>query len=97
MKQLFIATASITLLLGISGCKSTSKADSANPPPNSRANESVLEHMGNDAGAVIESAGDAIGDAGDAIGDAVDAIGKGGAAVIDSFKSDKDKSDHPGS
>jgi hypothetical protein len=90
MKQLFIATASITLLLGISGCKSTSKADSANPPPNSRANESVLEHMGNDAGTVIKSTGDVI-------GGAVDAIGKGGATVIDSFKSDKDKgkSNHP--
>ena len=95
MKQLFIAAASATLLLGISGCKSTSKAEPTSGTTNSRANESVLEHMGNDAEAVIESAGDAI-------GDAVDAIGKGGAAVIDSFKSDKDKGkpdhpDHPGS
>ena len=90
MKQLFIATASITLLLGISGCKSTSKAESTSGATNSRANESVLEHMGNDADSVIKSAGEAI-------GDTVDAIGKGGAAVIDSFKSDKDKSDHPGS
>ena len=92
MKQLFIATASITLLLGISGCKSTSKAESTSGATNSRANESVLEHMGNDADSVIKSTGEAI-------GDTVDAIGKGGAAVIDSFKSDKDKdkSDHPGS
>ena len=90
MKQLLIATASATLLLGISGCKSTPKAETANGATNSRANESVLEHMGNDAHTVLKSTGDAI-------GGTVDAIGKGGAAVIDSFKSDKDKgkTDHP--
>ncbi len=90
MKQLLIATASATLLLGISGCKSTPKAETANGATNSRANETVLEHIGNDAGTVLKSTGDAI-------GGTVDAIGKGGAAVIDSFKSDKDKgkTDHP--
>jgi len=88
MKQLFIAAASATLLLGISGCKSTSKAEPTSGTTNSRANESVLEHIGNDAGTVIKSTGDVI-------GGAVDAIGKGGATVIDSIKSDKDKVDHP--
>ena len=89
MKQLLIATTTTAMLMGFAGCKSTPKAETVNPP-NSRANESVLEHMGNDAHTVLKSTGDAI-------GGTVDAIGKGGAAVIDSFKSDKDKgkTDHP--
>ena len=89
MKQLLIATTTTAMLMGFAGCKSTPKAQSSDST-NSRANESVLEHMGNDAGTVIKSTGDAI-------GGTVDAIGKGGAAVIDSFKSDKDegKTDHP--
>ena len=89
MKQLLIATTTTAMLVGFAGCKSTPKAETADAT-NSRANESVLEHMGNDAGTVLKSTGDAI-------GGTFDAIGRGGAAVIDSFKSDKDKgkSEHP--
>jgi hypothetical protein len=88
MLKLFIATLTTTLVIGIAGCKSTQKTDSANNTDNSRANESTLEHIGNDAKSVGTGAADAV-------GAGVKAVGEAGGAVIDSFKGKDKKSEHP--
>ena len=89
MNKLLTATLATAFVIGLSGCKSTPKADSANDTGTSRANESTLEHIGKDAHTVGKGALDTV-------GAGVEAVGKAGSAVIDTFKSDKDKkSDHP--
>ena len=88
MLKLLTATLAITLVIGLAGCKSTPKTDSASTTGTSRANESTLEHMGNDAATVGKGAVDAVGTGAKAVGDA-------GAAVIDSFKGKDKKNDHP--
>lgn len=88
MLKLLTATLATTLVFGLAGCKSTQKADSATSTGTSRANESTLEHMGNDATTVGKGAADAV-------GAGVKAVGDAGAAVIDSFKGKDKKKDHP--
>ena len=88
MLKLLTATLAITLVVGLTGCKSTPKADSANSTGTSRANESTLEHIGKDAHTVGKGALDTV-------GAGVEAVGKAGAAVIDTFKTKDKKSDHP--
>ena len=88
MLKLLTATLAITLVVGLTGCKSTPKADSANSTGTSRANESTLEHIGKDAHTVGKGALDTV-------GAGVEAVGKAGGAVIDTFKSKDKKSDHP--
>ena len=84
MKQLLITAATASIIFGIAGCKTTPKADSNNDTsnatsdtPNSRANETVLEHIGNDAATVGKGI--------------VDVVGSGVDAVEDVFDGDKDK------
>ena len=89
MKKLLTATLATAFVIGLSGCKSTPKTDSASDTGTSRANESTLEHIGKDVHTVGKGALDTV-------GAGVEAVGKAGAAGIDTFKSDKDKkSDHP--
>jgi hypothetical protein len=88
MIKLLTAILTTTLLIGLAGCKSTPKADSATNTGTSRANESTLEHMGNDAQTVGKGAVDAV-------GAGVKAVGDAGGAVIDSFKGKDKKKDHP--
>ena len=92
MKKLLTATLATAFVIGLSGCKSTPKTDSASDTGTSRANESTLEHIGKDAHTVGKGALDAV-------GTGVEAVGNAGAAVIDTFKGDKDKKsahpDHP--
>ena len=87
MKQLLITTATASILFGVAGCKSTPKNDTANQP-NSRANETVLEHMGNDIGTVGKGAADAVGGTIEAVGGAI-----GGVLGGDDKDKDKDKTD----
>jgi len=88
MLKLFTAVLATALVIGLAGCKSTPKTDSASNTGTSRANESTLEHMGNDAQTVGKGAVDAV-------GTGVKAVGDAGAAVIDSFKGKEKKTDHP--
>ena len=85
MKQLLITAATASIIFGIAGCKSTPKTDSTDNAsevtdvPNSRANENVLEHIGNDAASVGKGI--------------VDVVGAGVDAVGGVFEDDKDKKD----
>lgn len=86
MRQLLITVAAASIIFGIAGCKTTPRAGSNNDTsnatsdtPNSRANETVLEHIGNDAASVGKGI--------------VDVVGAGVDAVEDVFDGDKDKKD----
>jgi hypothetical protein len=86
MKQLLVTVATASIIFGIAGCKTTPKAESNSctsnascDSSNSRANETVLEHIGNDAATVGKGI--------------VDVVGDGVHAVEDVFDGDKDKKD----
>jgi hypothetical protein len=72
MKQLLITTTAAFILVGIAGCKSTPKTETKDKATNSRANENLLEHMGNDAATVGKGIVDGVGAGVDAIGDLFD-------------------------
>lgn len=83
MKLIYAAILVTSLSIVLTGCKSTPKTD-ASDTGTSRASETVLEHIGNDAKTVGRGTLDAV-------ESGLDAIGRAGHDVVDTFKSDKDE------